>query len=59
MKRRDYELIAKVIRKLSAGYSKTPKTTYTKKQIVNAFSVALKQENGNFEPDKFTVDCGP
>lgn len=58
MNRRDYELICRVIRDQSKGYSKTPKTPLSKKQLVNDFSAALKEDNANFNAEKFKKACG-
>lgn len=51
MKRKDYELIARVIKRLPKEVSPYKGT------LCLAFSDEL-EKNGNFDPDKFTKDCG-
>lgn len=56
MRRNDYELIAGVIKK--ASRSGTINATIEAKAICILFVEELRKEAGNFDPDKFTIDCG-
>lgn len=63
MHRKDYEVIAKVIKGMPGFISGTTTTRNPygapiKELVFDNFTSALKAVNGNFKPDKFRKACG-
>lgn len=51
MRRKDFELIAKVVKRLDMGKQ-------VQIGVTENFCCALGAETGNFDADKFRQDCG-
>lgn len=56
MTRRDYKLVARVIKKFSLSYPLNPKNGA--KRLYEYFIKEFKEANGNFNLDKFKKACG-